>query len=287
MTDLSLPPRNLVLLTGATGFVGRQVLRALVDRGCSVRLIVRAGSETRVRATSGIEDVIQTDDLFRETPQWWADCCLGVDTIIHAAWFAVPGEYLQSEKNVDCLNGTLNLAKGAAAADVRRIVGVGTCFEYDLTDGVLSTTTPLRPLSPYAEAKAAAFLALSQYCAAQNMAFAWCRLFYLYGEGEDARRLVPYIRAQLSAGQPAQLTSGTQIRDYLDVRVAGERIVATALSHREGAVNICSGIPTTVRQLAESFADEYGRRDLLAFGARPENLVDPARVVGVVQDESD
>jgi dTDP-6-deoxy-L-talose 4-dehydrogenase (NAD+) len=57
--------------------------------------------------------------------------------------------------------------------------------------------------------------------------------------------------------------------------------VETVLSDEQGAVNICSGIPITVRQLAEQVADEYGRRDLLKFGVRPDNLVDPPCVVGV------
>jgi dTDP-6-deoxy-L-talose 4-dehydrogenase (NAD+) len=58
-------------------------------------------------------------------------------------------------------------------------------------------------------------------------------------------------------------------------------IVETALSQVQGPVNICSGIPVSVRQLAEQIADEYGRRDLLKFGVRPENLFDPPYVVGV------
>jgi dTDP-6-deoxy-L-talose 4-dehydrogenase (NAD+) len=58
-------------------------------------------------------------------------------------------------------------------------------------------------------------------------------------------------------------------------------IVDVAMGNRAGAINICSGIPITVRILAEQIADEYGRRDLLKFGARPDNLVDPPRVVGI------
>lgn len=58
-------------------------------------------------------------------------------------------------------------------------------------------------------------------------------------------------------------------------------IVEAALSDEQGPVNICSGMPITIRQLAEQIADEYGRRDLLKFGARPDNLVDPPCVVGV------
>ncbi len=201
--------------------------------------------------------------------------------MIHVAWYAEPGEYLQSPKNLDCLAGTLRLAQGAAEAKVRRFVGIGTCFEYDLSAGHLSIQTALRPSTPYAEAKAAAFAELSRLLPQQGVEFAWCRLFYLYGEGENERRLVPYLRGKLMAGEPAELTSGEQIRDYLDVRDAGRMIVEAALGAVQGPVNICSGVPTTIRQLAERIADEYGRRDLLRFGARPDNLVDPPCVVGV------
>ena len=82
-------------------------------------------------------------------------------------------------------------------------------------------------------AKAAAFTALSQLLPQQRVEFRWCRLFYLYGEGEDARRLVPYLRPA-AAGEPAELTSGTQIRDFLDVREAGRMIAESALGSVQG-----------------------------------------------------
>lgn len=271
----------LVLLTGGTGFVGRPILAALDQAGMRVRLVVRGNSQRRIPSCPAIESVVPTDDLFSESSAWWAATCAGVDIVIHAAWYAEPGKYLTSEKNLDCLEGTLRLARGAAQAGVKRFVGVGTCFEYDLSGGVLSVDTPLRPITPYAGAKAAAFTALSQWLPARNVDFAWCRLFYLYGEGEDARRLVPYVRSRLAAGLPAELTSGNQVRDFLDVAEAARQIVDIALSDTTGPVNVCSGRPVTVRQMVEAVADEYGRRDLLRFGARPDNLVDPPKVLGV------
>ena len=270
----------VTLLTGGTGFVGRQVLRALGEKGVQVRLVVRDGKQNQLANLDGIETVVTTPDLFAEDAEWWANACANIDTVIHVAWYAEPGQYLQSSKNLDCLMGTLQLAKGAAQAGVRRFVGVGTCFEYDPSGGLLSIDTPLRPLTPYASAKAAAFMALSQWLPTQNVEFAWCRLFYLYGEGEDARRLVPYLRARLAIGEFAELTSGTQIRDFLDVLEAGRLIVQISIGDEQGPVNVCSAIPITVRQLAEQIAEEYGRRDLLRFGARPENLIDPPCVVG-------
>jgi len=271
----------LILLTGATGFVGRQLLRALSERGCRVLPVVREGKQGEVARGDAIETIVASPDIFAEDADWWARACRGVDTVIHAAWYAEPGQYLQSPKNQECLSGTLRLADGAVQAKVRRFVGIGTCFEYDLDAGRLSIETPLRPATPYAQAKVDAFKALSATLPRQGVAFAWCRLFYLYGEGEDSRRLVSYVRARLQAGEPAELSSGSQVRDFLDVREAARMIVDVALGSQEGPVNICSGKPVTVRELAERIADDFGRRDLLRFGARPDNPVDPACVVGV------
>lgn len=269
-----------VLLTGGTGFVGRQLLARLEERGLSVRVVVRAGTEDRLPPFATMRHVISTPSLFHESAQWWAQASQGVDIVIHAAWYAEPGRYLVAPENIDCVTGTITMAKGCLQSGVKRFVGLGTCFEYDLSEGVLSVDTPLRPTALYGGAKAATYLALSHWLPQAGMEFLWCRLFYLFGEGEDERRLVPYLRARLQAGETADLTSGQQVRDYLDVRDAAAMIVDRALGSAQGAVNICSGIATTVRAMAESIADEYGRRDLLNFGARADNLVDPPCVVG-------
>ncbi|MGV1005666.1 MAG: NAD-dependent epimerase/dehydratase family protein [Candidatus Nanopelagicales bacterium] len=270
-----------VTLTGATGFVGRQILRNLLDSGSDVRVLVRDSSSLQRISAKGNLDVRQTADLFAESSDRLAELLEGSDTLVHAAWYAEPGSYLTSPRNLTCLTGTINLASAFAAVGGQRFVGVGTCAEYDTSEGLLTVDTPLAPNTLYSACKASAYLVLRNMFAAESVAFAWCRIFYLYGEGEDERRLVPYIRHQLEVRQEVLLTRGEQIRDFLDVGEAGQMIADVALGRREGAVNICSGEPTSVRQLAESIADEYGRRDLLRFGARAENQFDPPRVVGV------
>lgn len=205
----------------------------------------------------------------------------GSQTLIHAAWYAVPGQYLTSPLNLECLTGTLNLARAFAAVGGKRFVGIGSCAEYDPSGGLLTTDTPLAPTTLYAACKASAFQVLRCLLPTEGISFAWCRIFYLYGEGEDERRLVPYIRRQLEAREEVLLTRGDQVRDFLDVKDAARMIVDTALGQQEGAVNICSGNGVTVRQLAERIADEYGQRELLRFGAKPENIFDPPRIVGV------
>jgi nucleoside-diphosphate-sugar epimerase len=261
-----------VLLTGGTGFVGGHVLRSLQAAGADVVAVQRHRSLELANLTG----VVETPDMFAEDGDFWAMCCAEVDVVVHIAWYAEPGKYLQSPLNLHCLAGTLRLAMAARDAGAR-FVGIGTCFEYALKGVPLATDAPLGPTTPYGAAKAAAYMALSL----SLPDFAWCRLFYLRGAGEDARRLVPYLHARLGAGEPVDLTSGTQVRDFLDVAEAGAQIATVALGLQQGAQNICSGVPITVAALATDIAQSYGRVDLLRFGARPDRADDPPHVVGI------
>ena len=273
----------MILLTGASGFVGRQVVRALEAEHKPLRIVVREG-ENRPSGFYRSHQIVGTPDLFHARRDWWKEALVDIDTVIHLAWYAEPGRYLSSPLNLDCLYGTIEMAQACVDAGVRRFVGIGTCAEYDLSQGILRSDSPLNPQTLYAACKASTYQILNQLLPEAGIEFVWCRLFYLYGEGEASRRLVPYLHRQLSNGDPAELTSGSQIRDYLDVKEAGRIIAEVAFGDQQGPVNVCSGVPITVRALAEKIADTYGRRDLLRFGARPDNLFDPPCVVGVMDD---
>jgi dTDP-6-deoxy-L-talose 4-dehydrogenase (NAD+) len=273
--------KKRILITGASGFVGRQVLKYLTTKDVLVTLVVREGKELLFANNPVVESIILTKDLFSETDDWWVNVLNRIDTIIHLAWYVEPGKYLDAPQNIDCLIGTLNLAKGATRAGVRRFIGVGTCFEYDLSTGTLTVETRLKPLTPYASAKAALYIALSSWLTEHSIEFSWCRLFYLYGEGEHEHRLAPYVHKQIQNEKIVELTSGKQIRDYLDVSEAGARIAEIALGIQTGSINICSGNPISVREFVEKIADGYGAKHLLKFDAIPDRANDPPFVVGV------
>jgi nucleoside-diphosphate-sugar epimerase len=268
-----------IAITGASGFVGKHVLNHLSQENHNIKILIRK-CKIKDQYEPNIR-VIELDNLFKEKIETLKEILKDVEILIHLAWYAEPSKYLTSPLNIDCLTGTLNLAQAFAEAGGRRFIGIGTCFEYDIDQYLLSVNTPLNPKTIYAASKTSAFQLLTQILPALNVEFAWCRLFYLYGEGEDPRRLVPYIRQKLSIGEIAELTSGKQIRDFLDVQDAAKMIIEEALGSLQGATNICSGIPITVKQMAENIADHFGRRDLLKFGARLDNLIDPPCVVGI------
>ena len=270
-----------ILLTGATGFLGKQILDDLNSKNLSIHVICR-GDESFFISYKNVTKIIQTNNFFSESEDWYRNICKKVDIIIHSAWYAEPGKYLESSLNIECLTGTLNFAKAAAEEGVKKFVGVGTCFEYDLTStDLLDVDSKLNPLFLYSIAKVSTFKVLSKLFNNYEINFLWTRVFYLYGEGEDSRRLVAVLRSKLSKGETVDLTSGNQIRDFMDVKIAGSLIAQASLSNTIGPFNICSGDEISIRELAERIADEYGRRDLLNFGARKDNISDAPYVVGV------
>lgn len=269
------------LVTGGTGFIGSQVVRALLAAGHDVRVVARDGaSRTRL---ADVEKKIEwvSADLFAGHDDDAAvakatELAHGVDVCVHSAWYAVPGKYLEASENLACVRGSLALLRGLVLARVPRAILTGTCFEYDFDFGWLSEDTPTRPASLYAAAKCATRLLAEPLAKAGGIELAWVRPFYQYGPHEDARRLVPYVIDTLLAGKEAGVTRGLQVRDFLHVADVGAAIAAVATTKGlTGAVNIGSGRPVTVREIVATIADVLGCTDRVKFGARPDNPTDP------------
>ncbi|WP_137153783.1 NAD(P)-dependent oxidoreductase [Rhizobium sp. FKL33] len=269
-----------VLVTGGTGFVGRQIVKSLLRRGYAVRMTVRTGHDFEHGARDRIE-LVRTDDLFSESMEWWLSKLDGVEAVIHAAWYVEPGRYLDSPENIRCLDGSLRLVDAVSRAGTRRFVGVGTCFEYSLPNSEITETAALGPVTLYAAAKLALYLAARRRLETAAVDFAWARLFYLFGEGEHPARLFPTLHRKLAAGETMTLSAGDKIRDFLDVEIAGADVAGLVETGQTGVVNVCSGEPVTLREIAERIADLYGARRLLSFGAAQVHPRDPQAVAGV------
>jgi UDP-glucuronate decarboxylase len=267
-----------VLLTGATGFVGSNVARALLHDGHEVLAISRAGSERSRIVDIQAELHIVDHDLLSDSAESLA--ALRPEMCIHAAWYVEPGHYLSSSLNVDFLAASTRLAFALAESGCGRLVGLGTCFEYDVDSGRLSEETPTRPRHLYSASKLSLFLLLEQIAALTELEVAWARLFYLYGPYENERRLVSSVAQGLVRGERVEVTPGEQLRDFLHVEDVGSALAAIAGSSVLGPINVCSGEPVTVREIVERLGRAAGRPDLVALGARPYPDGEPTVVLG-------
>ncbi|MGP9822046.1 NAD-dependent epimerase/dehydratase family protein [Salinarimonas sp. NSM] len=268
--------RGTLLLTGATGFVGRPLAAALAARGWNV---VGTTSRTDPPAVAGVaawEHVDLTDAaasralVARTRP----------DALVHGAWTTTPGRFWSDPTNLAWLEAGVALVDAFGAAGGRRAVGLGTCAEYAGGDARLDeATTPIRPATPYGAAKAALFQAGTAAALAHGVSFAWARLFTPYGPGEPPGKLIGSVARALVAGERVATTEGTQERDFLYVDDAAEAVAALLESGVEGPVDVGSGEAVRLRDLIARLAALAGGADRVDLGARPRPPHDPDRLV--------
>lgn len=264
-----------VFLTGGAGWIGSHLARLLTDRGEAVLALTRSlPIPPRAADLAGRVAWVEGDFC---RPGAWQDAVRDFrpEIALHLAWIATPGRYLEAPENRECVRASLELLDLLHAAGCSRVAVAGTCFEYDASRGWLSEKSPPRPTSLYAACKHALFLIATQLQRARGGSLVWPRLFYQYGPHEDPRRLVPYVYRKLAAGEPCPLTAGTQVRDFSHVSDVVSGFWAAAASDLEGAVNLGSGVPVTVAEVARAVAREMGREELLRLGEQPIPPGDP------------
>ncbi|MDR3466442.1 MAG: NAD(P)-dependent oxidoreductase [Xanthobacteraceae bacterium] len=262
-----------VLLTGASGFVGRCAAAALREMGHSVVAVVNSGG----RDADG--EVLRVDLLSAGTAGRIAEAA-SADALLHLAWTTRHGAYWNDLANLSWLAATAELVAAVARRGTRRVCVVGTCFEYDWpVDGDCDEdVTPTASHTVYDAAKTACRLVLEQLARDMHLSLAWARLFHLYGPGEHPDRLVSSVCRALVAGRPARCSSGSGLRDFMDVRDAASALAHLVTGDVRGIVNVASGETVRIRDVAVTLGDLAGRPELVAVGELPDRPDEPPRI---------
>jgi nucleoside-diphosphate-sugar epimerase len=265
-----------ILVTGASGFVGRQIVRALLVGGHEVVAMTRG---VRIKT---VETVVA--DFLHPQQRLRALEAARAQIVIHAAWYVEHGNFWHANENRLWYEHSVRFIDEAKQLGITRFVGLGTCYEYAWpTDGICDeSTTPTAVHTPYDEAKSMT----CEYLAAQDdAAFStvWARLFLLYGDGEGPKRLAPSVARALLRGGEAACSAGTALRDFMDVRDAGTAIAAVALSSIRGAMNVASGEALRVADFALAIGEELACPERVKLGALPERADEPPAIVARVE----
>lgn len=242
-----------VAVTGASGFVGRHVLTALLRHEVEIVAVTRDAS--RLTGLGAGVNVVEMDIA---SPA--ADCFARLgrpDVLIHLAWDGLPN-YKSLHHFETELPRQYRFLKSMTDEGLASLLVTGTCFEYGMQSGPLEAGRPTRPNNPYGYAKDALRTQLGYLKAAKAFDLTWARLFYMYGEGQARNSLFPLLKDAVSRGDRIfNMSGGEQLRDYLPVEEAAQQIVHSALARRDlGAINICSGRPVSVRRLVEQWITE-------------------------------
>ncbi len=265
-----------VLVTGASGFIGRHCLKPLLDRGFEVHGASRGCRPPEVPPHVEWHSI----DLLEAgaAPRLLND--LKPTHLLHLAWYAIPGKYWTAPENLDWVRAGIELVRAFAESGGKRIVIAGSCAEYDWSHGILCEEgTPLKPSTLYGACKNALREVVEKFAFVSGLSWAWGRIFNLYGPWEDPRRLVPSVALSLLRGGRARCTEGEQVRDYLFVDDVAEALTCVLDSKAQGAVNIGSGEGIEIRSLVERLAGIIGSLDRVDFGVLPTPGNEPSTIV--------
>jgi nucleoside-diphosphate-sugar epimerase len=255
-----------ILLTGATGFVGRHVLARLAHGGHEVIAVSRSGGlETGVAA--GLVRHLACD---LHGPQ--ADAALDCepDVLIHLAWPGLPN-YQQSFHFERNLPGAWQFLRRAVERGVGHLVVAGTGAEFGMMSGELDEEAPTAPVNAYGIAKDALRRCLQHLQRSHPFVLQWVRLFHMFGPGQNPSSLLAQLDTAIERNAVEfAMSGGEQLRDYLPVEEVARRIVLLAgRSDVQGIIHCGSGRPVSIRHLAETHITQRGATIGLRLGVHP------------------
>jgi nucleoside-diphosphate-sugar epimerase len=306
-----------VLVTGAGGFIGRHTLAPLLSAGLEVHALTSrplpagksaqelagesaqesrekpAGESAQESAQESREESAQASaevhwhraDLLDPGSTTALMLEVRPTHLLHLAWYTRPGAFWTSLENLDWVRASLGLLRMFGESGGQRAVLAGTCAEYSWQRDThcVEQETVTRPATLYGAAKHGLHVVAAAWARQTGVAFAWGRVFHLYGPHEHPDRLVSSVACALLRGEEALCTHGRQLRDFLYVPDLGEAFAALLLSEVTGPVNMASGEPMRVAYVVAAIAEAAGRSELVRLGALPANPEEPERLTADVR----
>ena len=258
-----------ILVTGASGFIGHHVINELL-KSKTHEIIATSKNKTKAENFDWYNKVNYIQCDLNEQKANFYTFFNKPDIMIHLAWEGLPNytELFHFESN---LYAHYMFIKNMLTNGLRDITISGTCFEYGMLNGCLSEDMITNPIIPYALAKDTLRKFIQELQKKISFTFKWARLFYMYGEGQNPKSLLPQLNEALDNNEEVfNMSGGDQIRDYLPVEKVAEYLVKIALQNKiTGIINCCSGNPITVKQLVENYIKERNKKIELNYGYYP------------------
>lgn len=232
-----------VFVTGATGFLGSAVARALVHHGFEVCVLLRKGANTwrlgrELQRMQMLNGTLDDPDSFAT-----GLVAFRPDTTMHFAWKGVSKSSREDPSQVRTnVSGSVELLWASIRAGCDTFIGVGSQAEYGRYEGAIDEDQPTRPDTLYGAAKLATLTILEQVAHQHGLRFAWLRVFSLYGPGDTEDTLLSVLINNLLSKRRPILTSCEQRWDYLFVDDAADAFVTVGRTARAaGVLNLGSG----------------------------------------------
>ena len=266
-----------VIVSGATGFIGQHLIPILLKDGYEVLAISR--NRKRAEFLPWFKDVKFISYDFHSDQQ--ITKVDGFRGLIHLAWQDLPNydSSIHVKKNLPCsyrfIDSLLN--KG-----VNQVLIAGTCSEYGLKSGAISSSSTTEPTTQYAIAKDTLRKKLTLLSFKKDFNLQWARIFYMFGKGQNSNSIISQLDFAIKNNQKVfHMSGGEQLRDYLPVEKAAEKLSNLYKSGNKGIFNICSGKPISIRNLVESYIEKKNSNIIPKYGYYPYSVYEPMQFWGI------
>ena len=263
-----------VLVTGANGYIGRHVIKVLLDRHVEVIACDITTTEVDKRAERmslnlfdlSVEDVYS----FLGTP----DVCL------HMAWRN--GFVHNAPTQMGDLSAHYRFLTGLIDGGLPQLAVMGTMHEVGYWNGAIDEHTPCNPISLYGIAKDALRRSMIQYTQQKGCILQWLRCYYVVGDDKKNHSIFCKLFEAAEEGKRTfPFTSGKNKYDFITVDDLAQMIAAVIMQRNiTGIINCCTGKPVSLGERVEQFIKECNLRIELEYGAFPERPYDSPCVYG-------
>ena len=262
-----------VVVTGAAGYIGRHVVKELLNMGHQVVAVDFSHKDIDERAEFSNVAIFSGDrDIYEQLGK--PDAC------IHMAW--KDGFVHNSQEHMKNLSSHFRFLIDMAEAGCKNISVMGTMHEVGFWEGKIDENTPCNPLSQYGIAKNALRQSLLLATKDLDVNIFWLRAYYILGDDtKNSSIFTKLLQAAEDGKKEFPFTTGQTKYDFIDVKRLAKMIaVASTQSKYTGIINVCTGNPVSLADRVEEFIKEHNLDIKLKYGAFPERPYDSKIVYG-------
>jgi len=263
-----------ILVTGASGYVGKHVVKELINKGHQVLVV----DKKNYFKSSGQLTIIK-EEIFSGDPDVFNK--MGKpDSMIHLAWSN--GFQHNHDCHVLVLREHYTFIRDMLKGGLKQFVGMGTMHEVGFWEGCIDDDTPTNPASMYGIAKNDVRQFARLLAREYGATYQWIRAFYITGDDENNHSVFTKIIGSSNAGETSfPFTSGKNKYDFIDIKDLAKQIVAvTEQTEVNGIINCCSGVAVSLGKRAEQFIHENNLSIRLEYNAFPDRPYDSREVWG-------